>query len=356
MDHIVSVKNRLSKAISIMRFPLIVMIVMLHCYSSVPFLSGSHTFFHKALYPFGLWMGETGVPAFFFISGYLFFISSKTYVQKIKTRFSTLMIPYLLWNGLILLGYVVLFMLGHPQQIADKNIADYGFTDYLLAFIHRGVWDNGNGVPLLCPYWYVRNLIVLCLLSPVVYYLVKWTKGIVLFFFFFWWLSQYHNAMIASSVFFFSLGSYFAIDNNTPTVYIFRNRVLFLSLWGVIALTDILSHSVISVSGAFYIHRLSLLLNVCGFLLVTDLLFTKSRFLNNKMLANSAFWIFTIHYPIVLALRKACVVLGVNCSDGVHILLFFICVILTVLICIVLYHLAIKVVPTFVRISMGNRV
>ena len=71
--------TKLSLTISWMRFPLIFMIVMLHCYCAIN--ANGHPLFFKLVYPWGLWLGETGVPAFFFISGYLFFLSHKTYSQ-----------------------------------------------------------------------------------------------------------------------------------------------------------------------------------------------------------------------------------------------------------------------------------
>ena len=137
----------MSAAISWMRFPLIFMIVLLHCYCAID-AHGHHGFF-QCVYPFGLILGETGVPAFFFISGFLFFYSSKSYFQKIHSRVHSLLIPYIFWNGLILMIYFLLEMMGHPMMILGKSIAHYGFVDYLRAFIDRGSWDSGNGVPML---------------------------------------------------------------------------------------------------------------------------------------------------------------------------------------------------------------
>ena len=137
----------ISSAISWMRFPLIFMIVLLHCYCAIN--SYGHPSFFQWVYPFGLLFGETGVPAFFFISGFLFFLSSKVYAQKIKSRVRTLLVPYVFWNGLILLSYILLCLIGKPMIIMGKSIADYELVDYLRAFIDRGSWDQGNGVPML---------------------------------------------------------------------------------------------------------------------------------------------------------------------------------------------------------------
>ena len=106
--YITSNANCLSIIITWLRFPLIFLIVMLHCYS-VQRLEGVHELFFKAVYPFALWLGETGVPAFFFISVFLFFLSKKNYIVKLRSRFHSLFIPYVLWNLLVLLLYVFVY-------------------------------------------------------------------------------------------------------------------------------------------------------------------------------------------------------------------------------------------------------
>ena len=97
MDFKNNYSQTMSAAITWLRFPLIFLIILLHCYSVVK-LDGPRDTYFKAIYPFSLWLGETGVPGFFFISGYLFFLSKKTYLQKINTRIHTLLVPYLLWK------------------------------------------------------------------------------------------------------------------------------------------------------------------------------------------------------------------------------------------------------------------
>ena len=123
--------QHLSAAIAWLRFPLILCVVMLHCYCTVPLPAGDHSLYFDIVYPFGLWLGESGVPAFFFISGFLFFVSRKSYTDRIKSRVYTLFYPYLLWNTLFLLIYLVLFLAGHPMDILGKSI-----SAFLLSFVY----------------------------------------------------------------------------------------------------------------------------------------------------------------------------------------------------------------------------
>ena len=180
MDYKNTYTQQLSSAISWLRFPLIFLIIMLHGYSTVN-IPGNHAAYFRVLYPFSLWLGETGVPGFFFISGFLFFLSKKSYEQKLKTRFHTLLIPYILWNAILLAAYLFAYVVGYPQDINGKNMADYNLIDYLRLFWDRGSYDNGNFVPLLCPLWYIRNLLIMSNLSPLLYYIIRYAREFFLF-------------------------------------------------------------------------------------------------------------------------------------------------------------------------------
>ena len=46
--------------------------------------------------------------------------------------------------------------------------------------LERGSFDNGNFVPLLCPYWYIRNLLLLSVVSPLIYVLVRYVRELFL--------------------------------------------------------------------------------------------------------------------------------------------------------------------------------
>ena len=187
MDFKNNYSQTMSAAITWLRFPLIFLIILLHCYSVVK-LDGPRDTYSKAIYPFSLWLGETGVPGFFFISGYLFYLSKKTYLQKLNSRIHTLLVPYLLWNAILLLLYLIAYAAGYPQNINYRSITEYGFIDYIRLFWDRGTYDNGNFVPLLCPFWYIRNLLIMSLLSPLFYYIIRYGRELFLLIVSAWWM------------------------------------------------------------------------------------------------------------------------------------------------------------------------
>ena len=347
-----SYRIRLSDTITWLRFPLIFLIIMLHCYS-VQRLEGSHETYFKVLYPFYNWLGETGVPGFFFISGYLFFISKKTYTQKLETRIHTLLIPYLIWNTLILALYVIAFVIGYPQDINGRSLVDYNFIDYLRLFWDRGSFDNGNFVPLLCPLWYIRNLLIMSILSPLLYYIIRYAREVFLLVIAIWWMTTYHNAFIPQTFLFFCLGAYFSILNINPLRMVDNNKIIFLTLFAVLAIGDIISHTAYGTAINLQIHRLALISNIPVLLLLAD--YCVRHHHTSKKLPNAAFIVFCVHYPIVVLLRKLCIAHFSEASDTIHIILYFSCVAISTLISISFYILLDKYLPNLKRLLSGNR-
>ena len=267
--HPLEYDKRLSKAITQLRFPLIFLILLLHCYS-VKNIPGEHVLYFKVVYPFALWLGETGVPGFFFISGFLFFHSKKSFLQKLGTRFNTLLIPYLLWNVLLLGLYIIVFIAGYPQDINGKNMADYSSIDYVRTFWDRGSYDEGNFVPILCPFWYIRNLFIMSILSPLFYYIIKYVREFFLLAIAIWWLHTPHNAFISQTILFFCLGAYFSILEKNPLEYFSKYKRIFLMLFAIWAIADIFVHTIYVTPINLQIHRLSLIFNIPILFLLAD--------------------------------------------------------------------------------------
>lgn len=121
------------------------------------------------------------LPILFFISGYLFFFSkhesqiskptfswlSTTYIQKIKKRITSLLIPYIIWS-IISIIYV--------STIKHTEIKIHSPWDIIIL-----LWDTGNGSPIGMALWYIRNLLVFAILSPVYFVIVKYLKHLTLF-------------------------------------------------------------------------------------------------------------------------------------------------------------------------------
>lgn len=354
MNNCLNYKDRFSAAITWLRFPLIFLIIMLHCYS-VQRLDGNHEIYFKVLYPFSLWLGETGVPGFFFISGYLFFLSKKSYKQKIRDRVYTLLIPYLFWNLILLFFYIIAYALGHPLIIFKTSIADYNWIDYLRVFWDRGEFNYGNSAPLLCPLWYIRNLLIMSVLSPIFYYLIKYVREVFLIAVATWWMMNNNNAFTPQTILFFCLGGYFSILDINPLKIVVEKKIVFLTLTYIFAISDIFVHVAIGTPFNLMIHRMSLIYNIPALILLADRMNKYSHKKQTTFLSQAAFIVFCIHYPIVLFLRKVCLTVFANANDTLHISLYFACVIITTFLSIGFYWILNRYYPQIKNILSGNR-
>lgn len=341
----------LSASIACVRFPLVIYILLLHSFT-VDALSG-HPLYSKAIYPFSLWIGETGVPAYFFISGLLFFYSQKTYQQKIKDRVRTLIVPYLIWNGIIILGYFSAYLLGHDSLINnDKYISEYTVIDYIRAFWDRGDWGDGNGKPILPPMWYIRNLFFLCLFSPIIKYVIQKTKMTVPLVLAFIWIQLQDDVYILQSITMFSLGAMFPILDIDLIGLLRKYKEAFFALFIVITLLDYTTHIAYTTPVNHQIHRFALILNIFATIWMGVLL--SNHNITFKSYSHMVFFIFCIHLPFMILLRRP-VLSHVEWNSYIHIVCYFASVILCTMICIGIYKILEKILPKFLKVSTGNR-
>lgn len=125
------------------------------------------------------------VPLFFFISGYLFFKSSDTftpgiYVRKLRRRVRTLLVPYLIWCTVCAF---IMYLKCRFQDFPGRDIFLSGNRIDVVNFI-KGYWSisEGNGLPFAGAFWFIRNLMVFVVLSPVAWVIGRrWWLTLIVF-------------------------------------------------------------------------------------------------------------------------------------------------------------------------------
>lgn len=115
---------------------------------------------------------------FFILSGYFFYhkiecFDAGYYLRKIKSRIKTLFVPYLIWNCVPILFII----LGNLYSMIFRNKSANDLIGFMSELWSDGLWhvwwDKINGMPFDSPLWYVRDLMVLCILSPVIYWIIR---------------------------------------------------------------------------------------------------------------------------------------------------------------------------------------
>lgn len=210
--------SQVSEAIDSLRFPMAVLVIICHAgffsrpsgemievWDSWHVLIGMQLFFSEVL-------PHVAVPLFMLFSGVLLFkngvMNFEGYVKALYKRVRTLLIPYLIWNSIC---FVFAIFEGHCQP----------------TFMHwaQGLWDtalwnpettfsiNLPGYPMSMPLWFLRDLMILVLLSYPIVKLLQLTRGWLLLLIAIWWFPDHGKffGFGADSLFYFSVGAWFGI-------------------------------------------------------------------------------------------------------------------------------------------------
>ncbi|MDE6311847.1 MAG: acyltransferase [Muribaculaceae bacterium] len=242
--------NVQSAAIGLLRLPLAVLVVMHHACPDVvaladaPFpLLSSRGMLNAFCILCSNVIGLIAVACFFMISGFLFFqnIPRWNFTRwqgKMQRRGRTLALPYILWNLLpfafcLLYGYLGYLRSGLPDSIPG---------DMRDANLYRILWDwarwggevkNIFGLPIYNsgpydgPLWFMRDLLVVTALSPLIYVLVRylrvWGLGL-LFVCMYLHLWPQLPGFSAYSAFYFAAGACFAVHRRSIIAFALHMR------------------------------------------------------------------------------------------------------------------------------------
>lgn len=306
-----------------------------------------------------LWFHQivvVAVPVFFILSGYFFFMKgwdrdcswTDTYLRKNKIRIKTLLVPYLLWNLLPVFNVCA----GNFYSILFRGKS----TDALVSFL-SGLWDEGlwhiwwdktsGTMPFDSPLWYVRDLMILCMLSPAIYYAVRrsgWMLAAVLTFVYICDIWKGWIGLSLTGMLFFSLGATLALKERNLSDFPVSMKV---SIGILSVFCYVLSRmAAVPYSSQIFIVSSS----ICWIWLFCQL---RGRIIGvTGYLSETVFFIFAVHNTFVLAVVGKVVTkgTGLSCWGG-----YFVTPFITLAICIIMYKVLNKICPYVIKVLCGNR-
>ena len=316
-----------SESINMLRFPLAILVVFVHGFGAdidiaqlhTSGLTGAAVFDYVRLF-FSVVISRSAVPIFFIISGYLFFLKveeycRQVYVNKLKKRWYSLVIPYFAWNILFMLW--TLMFIGGGILLHGKpwnGISNYFFQNGCFhMFWNSGVWgerttwlgvETHNSGPVLLPFWYMRDLIVMVVLSPVIFWLVRKTGALFIVllmavYAFDIRISWMSGTFMAAGLF-FSLGSYFSIKKQSFTDVLWLWRYVILPLAIVLIVWQTYSGSQMGDAMSRMIHPWLVIIQSFAIILVASVMCRyQCCYLLNMKLAKTSFFIYAMH-PFIL--------------------------------------------------------
>lgn len=284
-----------------MRFPMILGIVLIHLHFVIPdTFRASHDLWLYQGFASLLYDGPTRifVPLFFFISGYLFFngeFNLTVYTRKLKKRFSSLVVPYILYITIaIAIFFVAQTLL--PSLISEGKTAikDYGIHDFLEAY---GI----GGLPFVGPFWFIRNLFLIVVASPLVYLILRYLRVYGLILLGIVWLTDagfWTFIPAAGDVFFFTTGAYFSYNKIGFTDSF--NKIKWLTFLYI----PILAYCYYAHQGQeTFAFRLGIIFGLMFFVVICHKLMLGGA-KTSELLTASSFMIFALHEPYLDQIDK----------------------------------------------------
>lgn len=229
-----------SRSLDLLRYPLALVVLTAHLCGGhdgpmeyIPWLSRATAAF----------ISGQSVPIYFFIAGYVFFFNTEltheVYLHKLKNRFHSLLIPYILWN---LLAYIV-GSLAYGDGFADAQSFIDGLGKALL-----GSTGGDVSYPADIVMWFVRALIVMALISPLINWFLRHTSVWGLLVLGILW--AYPRTRLISSwqlttaIFFFSWGAWMSLNKRDMIAEFKRLRILSLIIYLATATTCYISYNI----------------------------------------------------------------------------------------------------------------
>ena len=350
--------KRQSDVIRALRAPLMLLVVFIHVplatnYSqtlSFPSFTGAwlYEYISKLI---SYTLGHIAVPTFFFISGYYLFYKSqnwlklRVYSAEIKKRVRTLLIPYIIWLSIPFVLGVILELV---KAKGNLSLGTYCMSVCSLETLTAVFLHSSSNFPL----WYLLDLIIISLFTPLLYFIVHRPYYIFLLVLALFIVAYPLETPSFRGVLYVTLGAYMGCRHIDVIMYLDRVRLPLL-LFFVVA-TILLPF----VAGAPYHDRLIqfyIPLGIASTLLLGAYAYDKSLVWRRWMLRaeESVFFVYVAHEVLILSFVKGILykIGWLSTVPG-----YFLCGVIVYGICLCGYYILKRLIPSVLAISLGGRI
>lgn len=301
---------------------------------------------------------QIAVPLFYMISGYLFFLKMpdgiKSIKGKLKKRVKTLLIPYLLTNIMAFFFWLILSIIASRFD-AIGRVVNFDVTEV----INEGLLPTLRLVfidpPIAFQLWFVRDLMGVMLLSPLLYLIIVAIRkyGTIAFassmavLLILYILSD--NLQIAVAFFWFSIGGVLSTKPGAVEK-VWRNQLLAFGLSvAFIAYAMTYGLGLVNTYTASFIPFVGIPALWCAY----DLIVPNNNHSRGQIITSYTFFVYLIHEPLLNIFKK--LPLLISSSELNIILSYFLVPIIFYLFACYFGKLVKRHLPKFYSLYTGNR-
>lgn len=327
-----------------------ILVIWVHSYNSELYLGQTA---HAAViwrleHVLGDVIGQIAVPGFFMLSGYLFFrnFAWNKLQYKWNSRIKSVLVPFIVWNTLYYLGYVLASHLPVLTDVVNKGVIALTLPAAVDAIINY----TYNYV-----FWYLYQLILLIILAPIIYLLLYnfhiacvYLAAILIAIY----LELSLPLLNLDALLYYSAAAFFAVHWKTVSEGSWNKKRAICGLCMLIA------SILIWILGSQCRIRGAVVLTLVLFRLLTSI--SLWVFVNEKLLPaapafmNHNFFLYAVHFAIVRFINKS----GAMIFGGVPYLPLFIYLFMPVVVVASAYYsgaLLRRFAPVFWKLLSGGR-
>lgn len=242
------------------------------------------------------------VPLFFAFSAFIQYKKDDVYLVLLKKRARSILLPLFSWPAIIIGGRILIklaLIFLFPDKVSSELpfIGEWSAKEWIFAFVgdySSGLRQNMLCEPFVMPFYFIRDLFILILLSPFIKKLVQEVPVAYAFFLALVYFSGMRPFIVCvNALVFYSVGFYIACYN--VDLFKFVDSV---SWKKIIVLAGIIFVHVIITNNSCFCAPLS-----CLFYLKFSktLISTNKKVLNVlKYLSSFSFFLYAVHLPYLL--------------------------------------------------------
>lgn len=357
----------LSKKISFLSLISMIAVVFLHAYNYTDTFLQPHTIITEGLHPvaciqYAISNAFTrfAVPMFFMVSGFLFFFGKdfglSVYVNQVKKRCRSVLSVFVIFS---IISLAVCYLIYSFTGEGIIGMIDERITRNLLYVLFQN--------PFAFQLWFLAQLFIMGIVSPIIYFLVKKLGVIFPIILACLWFADKHLIVGSYTLFnsdaymFFTLGAYIAVKKpnfkalyqKTDTTKIW---IVSLVLW-IAVVTAYTLFSATAEKSSFIqliLFKLSVLLGMVSVWLSYDRF--SVRLLEHpvtKTLTENNFMVYLLHEPLMHIIFMSTITYF-N-ADIIHILLYFVLPVIIILLCAYIGKMLRNKCPKLNSILTGGR-
>lgn len=343
MDEFLSVK------IKHLSFFAVLLVVFIHAYNIQP--DENHAGELVLLqYFISHGVARVGVPFFFFFSGILYFknftCSTEYILLQYRKRMRSLLIPYILWWGWCLfLAIMVRYLFNLYRPGSDEQLMQLTFTELL--------WRN----PFAYHLWFLRDLMVLALCAPLLFWVIRISPKLLLLFTGALWILNITYPVAGQALFFFATGA--VLQLKYPIHLLLRFAHYPAKTIGAVWMILLGLHTYLLWRGdmSIYVmntfHAATVLWGMFTFWVFYD---TRKEFNQQRFLkwGTFTFFIYAAHEPVLTVIKKGLLTISGK-GDMALCVVYFLAPVLTILMVFGMKVWLQRFLPGFYTLITGGR-